>query len=262
MTDERVRWNDAELALLAKEVIYKYGWPIRAKGVTLQFAVGKIQTILSVERRRDMLGGSQTVSRVKKLLDAAPPTPASAPLPPAIEAPPAPPDASPAPTPAPRPPAPTGAVEDVLSTWLAGILKNTVAKLLVDGDIARVLRNLQYNEVPEAQVETRPRHNPEVVKTQAKDGKEKLKVLLCGFKPHQQGIFEQTYPDLHFRFWFGDKGGHNLDVLSTKAAWADVVLFTMEATSHSAVGVVEKMKKRFVRVTGGSSSMLAALAKL
>lgn len=258
---ERIRWTDAELALLAKEVIYKYGWPIKDGKTTLQYAVQKIQHILPLERRRNNLAaGKQAVVAVYKALDRLVGQPATTPLPPVIEVPPAPPERPPTPPAPATPGAYTPGVEDVLSTWLAGILKDTVRKLLVDGDIAKVLRNLSYNQVPDVVHTTTPKHNPEAL-SEPKVGK--TKVLLCGVRPDQQGHYQSTFEDLHFRFYWSDKkASHNASALREKMMWADVIVFKMDATSHNDTETSKGLGKKVIKISGSTSSIMDALSTI
>ena len=152
-------------------------------------------------------------------------------------------------------------VKDILSSFIADILVDATRKLLTNGEIARVLRSMAQGQAPTVIHEDRaPRHNPAPFPQIAKgNGRH---ILLCGFKPHQQAAFMQAFPGTHLKFWYAERPNEGLGVLKEKATGADVVLFTMEATSHSAVAVVQALGRKIVRVTGGSTAMMTALASL
>lgn len=159
-------------------------------------------------------------------------------------------------------------VTDVLSTFIAGVLVESVKKLLTNGEIARMLRSLQNGGMPSVAVDSsegQPRHSP-VGASSAPPKEQKLSCLVCGFKGHQQSeINARTatgYEKLHLRFWYAENPNEGITVLKQKAQSADVVLFSMEATSHTAVATVQTVGKRIVRVTGGMNAMLDALQRL
>jgi len=139
---------------------------------------------------------------------------------------------------------------------------DSVKKLLTNGDIARMLRSLQNGTMPEVAVASPPRHSPVGAASAVKE--RKLDCLVCGFKPHQQSELNARGVGLglHLRFWYAEKPNEGMEVLRQKVQSADVVLFSMEATSHSAVNIAQSANKRIVRVTGGMSTMLEMLQKL
>jgi hypothetical protein len=162
------------------------------------------------------------------------------------------------PNPTPQEAVSLAGIKDALSTAIADVLVEAMRKVFTHPDVAAALSQFHLGQMPTVVREEAPRarHSPEQSQT---DKKAKRVVLLCGFKPHQQHQFLQAFPDLHLKFWFSDRPGAGLETLREKARSADTVLCTMEATSHAAVQVVQSTGARLVRVTGGASSMMAAL---
>jgi hypothetical protein len=167
------------------------------------------------------------------------------------------------------PPAPTyreeRSVTDVLSTFIADVLVESVKKLLTNGEIARMLRSLQNGSMPSVAVDSTPatKHNP--VPRSYVTRERKLECLVCGLKGHQQSeVNNRTVglSNLHLRYWYADNPNDGITVLKHKAEASDVILFSMEATSHSAVAAVQALGKRIIRVTGGMTTMLDTLLKL
>jgi hypothetical protein len=164
-------------------------------------------------------------------------------------------------------PAAEKTVTEVLSTFIAGVLVESAKKLLTNGEIARMLRSLQNGVMPEVIVDSDlKKHNPFAPEAKLNPRIRQLECLVCGFRGHQQSeINSRTavgFETLHLKHWFAENPNEGLTVLKQKAAASDVVLFSMENTSHSAVEAVQTLGRRIVRVTGGQTSMLAALQKL
>ena len=259
----RIFWNKRENETVAQACLDKYGygkWPISEWK-----AVIECQTVLFPQRRRSYILGKSHLKTFLPVLERMKAKGAPAPASAETEPPRAHVEAS-------APPAfdagelyvaeSEGAqIKDILSSFIADILVEATRKLLTNGEIARVLRSMAQGQAPTVSHEDRaPRHNPAPFPQIAKGGGKTI--LLCGFKPHQQAAFMQAFPGTHLKFWYAERPNEGLGVLKEKAAGADVVLFTMEATSHSAVAVVQALGKKIVRVTGGSTAMMTALASL
>jgi len=268
--EEKIRWTKAEWLQLAEECLKRNGYG--AWRVSPVAAIRAVQTILPKDRQRSNMKGADNIKPLAALLSQ---LRARGPV---LHAP-APPVLPPAPSPA-LPPesipvrdmlpragpsfslSPERTVTDVLSTFLADVLVESVKKLLTNGDIARMLRSLQNGVLPQMAVDSAPRHNPMGMSAPRE---KKLECLVCGFKGHQQSEINTRTAQLgrlHIRFWYAESSNENLTVLKHKAESSDVVLFTMEASSHNAVDVVKSMHKRIIRVTGGMTTMLEMLQKL
>jgi len=277
--DTRIHWTKEEMALLARACIDEHGsgkWSISP-----QLAVKRIQAqVLPPERCRSLksLASAEAVAPFIRVLEAQKakcrvirdaPAPAPAPAPQqeetfedvgvlattsrVLEAM----REEPAPAPA---PALKAVLVDVASDLIAEVLVESVRKLLTHPDVARMLNTWQLGHMPAVvRTEPVPKHNPVPASAPKAD---QLSLLVCGFKPHQQSQFLTAFPDLHLRFWYAERPNEGLNVLKEKARGADAVLFTMEATSHSAVAVVQALGRKIVRVTGGGTAMQAAINAL
>lgn len=278
----RIVWTHAENLKVVHAIIARYG--IRPpKSLWLHVAEMQVHAI-APERHRNHLNNEYSIVQLRRVWDAevARAKPETGPQaqgtiwdrpeapnmvksePPVAVAPP-PPPATPTPTPAPT----SDELKDMLSTYLADVLLDTVKKLLVNGEVARMLNHLRHGMMPEvireaptaAAAPSPGKHNPEPVQAPRK---QKPVVLLVGLKSHQQQQFVTAFPELHFKFWFTERGaaGADLNLLKEKAAASDYVLCTMEATSHQAVAMVEKAGRKVLRITGGQSTMKRALEQI
>lgn len=275
-----VYWNREEKLKIVDAFFDKYGHGELPISITK--AVTEVQKMLPEARQRTLKGPSQFLDLVDMInarrVTIAAEQPAPTPEQPTSPAPPAEPTAPPPPAEPTAPPehvtawveptveAPAidfvairATLSDMLSDLVAGVLVDSVKKLLTNGEIAAMLRSLQNGVLPTAIVEDKPRHNP-LPPNVARLSKPTY--LLCGFKPHQQNTFLQAFPDFHLKFWYAERPGEGMEVLRQKATNADAILFTMEATSHSAVAIASTVNRRIIRVTGGSTAMVAALERL
>lgn len=264
---KRVVWTQAENEVMTNAIIQQFG--TKPTMSLQQMATAMQAKVLPPERQRGLIHTAASVDALRKVYEpalkraqrgAAPvinPSPAKVEtVTPVIEE---------------RQPVPEAAPDlrrllvEAAGTFLSDVLVDAIQKTLTRAEIANVLHSIQMGTLPSLVVEQtapRPKHNPAPADGSSTPADGKPVVLVCGFKPHQQSVFQPEHPALRLRFWYAEQPTQGLEVLRQKAGGADAVAFAMEATSHSAVRMAETVCRRIVRVTGGAASMHGALRRL
>ena len=246
MSKPLVKWSEQEVDSLAHAFLHD------KSGKPMHLAMPKIQQkVLPRERWRNLANGLVSVARIAQRLKELSGAGAELPPPPKTvkevdnERPPGAMLGYEIPLAAGR-----AGIEDILKEWFKNLIREVLREELPGPKPEGITSSLVAHS----------KHDPEPRLTEASH--KKPKILICGFRPDQHPIFLSTFPELHLRFWFAEKGQIQFDSLESKAAWADTVYFSMGQTGHQAVEFVKKMGKRIVRVVGAKSEMMNALAEI
>lgn len=255
---EKIVWTPEETDLLVAKVLKTY--PAGEYPTALQTVVFHLQKeVLPQSRWRNTKSGANTVPKVALRLEEIRKSgivpspekkaPDTRPANPPVQ------DVRPAPREA--------HVEDVLADWLAGIFKGAIKRVLTDPDFQHIVQNLYPHPTSEgitsAIVAAGGKHDPTGT---SETRTEKTKVLLCGIMPNQQTVFTQTFPDLHIKFWYSDKPGQGVDVLRSKAKWADRIFVKLAQNSHTVAHTLKGLGLTCTNLDGSVSTMMNALAEL
>jgi hypothetical protein len=149
---------------------------------------------------------------------------------------------------------------DVCATFLEKVIREALGRLEIPS-LPTAASKIDLPSMLAPILAKRPKHDPQ---PESGDAKKRLPVVLvCGLKGFQQSPIERAMTNrLRLKFWYQESPNERLQELKDKAAGADHVLFSIEATSHTAVGIVEGMGKRFLRCPGASSAIIRTLESL
>lgn len=156
-------------------------------------------------------------------------------------------------------PTPKLSLEDQLVDIAAGFLEKVIREAIgrIGGEWADLLPKspapVHESLLP---IITR-KHNPEMV-TAAKTILPS--VLVCGLKPFQHPpILKALAGKLKLKFWYQASPNENMQMFKDKAASVDIVMFSLDATSHAATELAKSMGKKILKVSGASSTVIRAL---